>query len=48
VLPSALPVFGASLQLFATGPGGIGGEPSVAVAPDGTIYVAAPVIPAAT
>ncbi|HET6404999.1 MAG TPA: sialidase family protein [Candidatus Thermoplasmatota archaeon] len=48
MLPSALPVFGASLQLFATGPGGIGGEPSVAVAPDGTIYVAAPVIPAAT
>lgn len=48
VMPTALPVFGESLLLQGAGAGGLGGEPSVAVGPDGTIYVAAPMISAET
>lgn len=48
VMPTLPPVFGAPLQLASAGAAGLGGEPSVAVGPDGTIYVAAPMIAADT
>ena len=39
-------VFGAPVPIPLAGVGGIGGEPSIAAAPDGTLYVAAPAISA--
>jgi len=42
----APPLFGANVLLGAPNIAGIAGEPSVTSAPDGTLYVSAPVIPA--